>query len=179
PRQLAGQGYRRSREALHGQDQRALVRSRLDLPVRSRDDLQGSARADGVDRSQEARRDDAQDRPQGRPREVLPGWPRQVRRAWPPRRRGALHRAVAERPAGRGASGEHRGGESGLAEAHVTARRPPMTRALRLALLLTLALATPVAAQAPVEIAFWYGVGGQLQKVIESQADKFNASHPG
>ena len=54
-----------------------------------------------------------------------------------------------------------------------------MTRAVRLALLFTLALATPVAAQAPVEIAFWYGVGGQLQKVIESQADKFNASHPG
>jgi branched-chain amino acid transport system substrate-binding protein len=39
--QLAGQGPGRPREALHGQDGRALVRSRLDLPVRARDDLQG------------------------------------------------------------------------------------------------------------------------------------------
>jgi sn-glycerol 3-phosphate transport system substrate-binding protein len=34
-------------------------------------------------------------------------------------------------------------------------------------------------AQAPVEVSFWYGVGGQLQKVIESQAEKFNRAHPG
>jgi sn-glycerol 3-phosphate transport system substrate-binding protein len=34
-------------------------------------------------------------------------------------------------------------------------------------------------AQGPVEISFWYGVGGQLQKVIESQAEKFNRAHPG
>ena len=54
-----------------------------------------------------------------------------------------------------------------------------MTRVLRLALLVTLALTTPAAAQAPLEISFWYGVGGQLQKVIESQAEKFNAAHPG
>ena len=54
-----------------------------------------------------------------------------------------------------------------------------MTRVWCLALAAALALATPVAAQAPVEISFWYGVGGQLQKVIESQAEKFNASHPG
>ncbi len=31
-------------------------------------------------------------------------------------------------------------------------------------------------AQGPVEISFWYGVGGQLAKVIESQAEKFNKS---
>ena len=36
----------------------------------------------------------------------------------------------------------------------------------------------PVGAQSPVEITFWYGVGGQLQKVIESQAEKFNKSQP-
>jgi ABC-type glycerol-3-phosphate transport system substrate-binding protein len=55
----------------------------------------------------------------------------------------------------------------------------------RLALLTVAALLTgalvqfPAWAQAPVEIAFWYGVGGQLQKVIESQAEKFNRAHPG
>jgi sn-glycerol 3-phosphate transport system substrate-binding protein len=42
-----------------------------------------------------------------------------------------------------------------------------------------LSLVTATAAQAPLEISFWYGVGGQLQKVIESQAEKFNKSHPG
>jgi sn-glycerol 3-phosphate transport system substrate-binding protein len=54
-----------------------------------------------------------------------------------------------------------------------------MTRVWCFALVVSLALAAPVAAQAPVEISFWYGVGGQLQKVIESQAEKFNAAHPG
>ena len=55
----------------------------------------------------------------------------------------------------------------------------------RLALLTVIALfastliVSPARAQAPVEIAFWYGVGGQLQKVIESQAEKFNRAHPG
>lgn len=39
--------------------------------------------------------------------------------------------------------------------------------------------ARPARAQGPVEIAFWYGVGGQLQKVIESQAEAFNRAHPG
>jgi sn-glycerol 3-phosphate transport system substrate-binding protein len=41
------------------------------------------------------------------------------------------------------------------------------------------ALSPAAWAQAPVEVAFWYGVGGQLQKVIESQAEKFNRAHPG
>ena len=50
---------------------------------------------------------------------------------------------------------------------------------LCLLLLLPLLLATPVAAQAPLEISFWYGVGGQLEKVIQSQAEKFNRSQPG
>lgn len=42
----------------------------------------------------------------------------------------------------------------------------------------TLTLET-VSAQSSVEVSFWYGVGGQLQKVIESQAEKFNKTHPG
>jgi sn-glycerol 3-phosphate transport system substrate-binding protein len=54
-----------------------------------------------------------------------------------------------------------------------------MTRAWCLVLVVTLSLATPATAQAPIEISFWYGVGGQLQKVIESQAEKFNRAHPG
>src|SRR3989475_11665751 len=44
---------------------------------------------------------------------------------------------------------------------------------------LLLLLATPAAAQAPLEISFWYGVGGQLEKIIQSQAEKFNRSQPG
>src|SRR5713226_1894791 len=51
--------------------------------------------------------------------------------------------------------------------------------ALCLLALLLLFLTTPARAQAPVEVSFWYGVGGQLEKVIESQAEKFNKSHPG
>src|SRR2546425_13219407 len=51
--------------------------------------------------------------------------------------------------------------------------------ALCLLAALLLLLATPAAAQAPVEISFWYGVGGQLEKVIQSQAEKFNRSQPG
>jgi sn-glycerol 3-phosphate transport system substrate-binding protein len=54
-----------------------------------------------------------------------------------------------------------------------------MTRVWCLALVVVLVLAIPVAAQAPLEISFWYGVGGQLQKVIEGQAEKFNRAHPG
>ncbi len=55
-------------------------------------------------------------------------------------------------------------------------------RSVLLALLTLMACAAaPQAtrAQSSVEIAFWYGVGGQLQKLIESQAEKFNRSHPG
>lgn len=52
-------------------------------------------------------------------------------------------------------------------------------RVWALALVVVLSLVTATAAQAPLEISFWYGVGGQLQKVIESQAEKFNKSHPG
>src|ERR1700745_1183227 len=48
-----------------------------------------------------------------------------------------------------------------------------------LLLLLPLVLATFASAQTPLEISVWYGVGGQLQKVIESQAEKFNNAHPG
>jgi len=47
-----------------------------------------------------------------------------------------------------------------------------------LGLVAVVAAATPAWAQAPVEVSFWYGVGGQLEKVIESQAEKFNKSHP-
>jgi sn-glycerol 3-phosphate transport system substrate-binding protein len=54
-----------------------------------------------------------------------------------------------------------------------------MIRVCALALLAVLSLVTAAAAQAPLEISFWYGVGGQLQKVIESQAEKFNKAHPG
>jgi sn-glycerol 3-phosphate transport system substrate-binding protein len=54
-----------------------------------------------------------------------------------------------------------------------------MMRVWALALVVVLSLVTATAAQAPLEISFWYGVGGQLQKVIESQAEKFNKSHPG
>jgi sn-glycerol 3-phosphate transport system substrate-binding protein len=45
-----------------------------------------------------------------------------------------------------------------------------------LALLIALAAPAPAIAQGPVEIQFWYGVGGQLQKLIESQAERFNKS---
>src|SRR6266568_8514213 len=51
--------------------------------------------------------------------------------------------------------------------------------ALCLLAFLLLLLTTPAAAQAPLEISFWYGVGGQLEKVIQSQAEKFNKSQPG
>src|SRR5256886_14273735 len=51
--------------------------------------------------------------------------------------------------------------------------------ALCLLAALLLLLATPAAAQAPLEISFWYGVGGQLEKIIQSQAEKFNRSQPG
>jgi len=57
-----------------------------------------------------------------------------------------------------------------------------MRRALSVVTLgvaVAVAAATPAGAQAPVEVSFWYGVGGQLQKVIESQAEKFSKSHPG
>jgi sn-glycerol 3-phosphate transport system substrate-binding protein len=43
---------------------------------------------------------------------------------------------------------------------------------------LALLVVADARAQAPVEISFWYGVGGQLQKVIEAQAEKFNRAHP-
>jgi len=46
-------------------------------------------------------------------------------------------------------------------------------------LLLPLVLATSASAQTPLEISFWYGVGGQLEKVIQGQAEKFNRSQPG
>jgi sn-glycerol 3-phosphate transport system substrate-binding protein len=49
---------------------------------------------------------------------------------------------------------------------------------LCLLLLVPLVLAAPAAAQAPLEISFWYGVGGQLEKVIQSQAEKFNRGQP-
>jgi len=51
--------------------------------------------------------------------------------------------------------------------------------ALCLLALSLLLLTTPAVAQAPLEISFWYGVGGQLEKVIQSQAEKFNKSQPG
>jgi sn-glycerol 3-phosphate transport system substrate-binding protein len=54
-----------------------------------------------------------------------------------------------------------------------------MARIGSLVMLLVLGFVATAAAQAPVEISFWYGVGGQLQKVIESQAEKFNRAHPG
>jgi sn-glycerol 3-phosphate transport system substrate-binding protein len=47
-----------------------------------------------------------------------------------------------------------------------------------LTLILPLLVVAGARAQAPLEISFWYGVGGQLQKVIEGQAEKFNRSHP-
>jgi sn-glycerol 3-phosphate transport system substrate-binding protein len=56
------------------------------------------------------------------------------------------------------------------------------TAAAAIALLLALALGEssgPAGAQGQVEITFWYGVGGQLVKVIEGQVDKYNRSHPG
>ena len=43
--------------------------------------------------------------------------------------------------------------------------------ALCLLTLLLLLLTTPAAAQAPLEISFWYGVGGQLEKVIQEAAE--------
>ena len=49
---------------------------------------------------------------------------------------------------------------------------------LCLLLLVPLVLAAPAAAKAPLEISFWYGVGGQLEKVIQSQAEKFNRGQP-
>src|SRR5690349_3992970 len=54
-----------------------------------------------------------------------------------------------------------------------------MIRVCALGLLAVLSFVTAAVAQAPLEISFWYGVGGQLQKVIESQAEKFNTAHPG
>src|SRR5262245_58026541 len=51
--------------------------------------------------------------------------------------------------------------------------------ALCLLAVLLLLLTTPVAPQAPLEISFWYGGGGQLEKVIQSQAEQFNKSQPG
>src|SRR5262250_3872367 len=51
--------------------------------------------------------------------------------------------------------------------------------ALRLLLVLQLVFAASASAQTPLEISFWYGVGGQLEKVIQSQAEKFNRSQPG
>ena len=57
--------------------------------------------------------------------------------------------------------------------------RRPLALLTVAALLIGALVQSPAWAQAPVEIAFWYGVGGQLQKVIESQAEKFNRAHPG
>jgi len=57
--------------------------------------------------------------------------------------------------------------------------RRPLALLTVAALLVGALVQSPAWAQAPVEIAFWYGVGGQLQKVIESQAEKFNRAHPG
>ena len=57
--------------------------------------------------------------------------------------------------------------------------RRPLALLTVAALLIGVLVQSPAWAQAPVEIAFWYGVGGQLQKVIESQAEKFNRAHPG
>jgi ABC-type glycerol-3-phosphate transport system substrate-binding protein len=38
---------------------------------------------------------------------------------------------------------------------------------------------TPGQAAAPVRVRFWYGIGGQLAEVIETQIKKFNAATPG
>lgn len=52
-------------------------------------------------------------------------------------------------------------------------------RASCLAIFLLLSVTTAAAQAPPVEISFWYGVGGQLEKVIASQAEKFNRSQQG
>lgn len=57
-----------------------------------------------------------------------------------------------------------------------------VSRAL-MALVLTLAacMATgsrPAAAAAPVQITYWYGLGGALTTVVQTMVNKFNATHP-
>ena len=37
----------------------------------------------------------------------------------------------------------------------------------------------PVAAAQPVQVTFWYGIGGALGKVLQTMVTQFNASHPG